>query len=182
MNRAIFFFIAIASAAAQDSTGRLQFDWDKLAAKASEKTDINLEGPTLQMASKFLSGNAEGSAKLKQLVDGLKGVYVKSFEFDQEGQYSEADLNALRSQLRGPEWSKILDTKEKHESSTIHLKTDGKQTRGLVIIAAEPRELTVVEIIGVIDPSMLSELGGTMGIPKMMMGPKVKTAPSKKDD
>jgi hypothetical protein len=182
MNRAVVFFIAIASATAQDSTGRLQFDWDKLAAKASEKTDINLEGPTLQMASKFLSGNAEGSAKIKQLVDGLKGIYVKSFEFEKEGQYSEADLAALRSQLRAPEWSNIVDVKEKHESSAIWLKTDGKQTHGLVVLSAEPKELTFVQIIGVIDPSMLSELGGTMGIPKMMMGPKVKTAPPKKDD
>ena len=115
-------------------------------------------------------------------MDGLKGVYVKSFEFEKEGQYSEADLAALRSQLRAPDWSNIVDVKEKHESSAIWLKTDGKQTQGLVVLSAEPKELTFVQIIGVIDPSMLSELGGTMGIPKMMMGPKAKTAPSKKDD
>jgi len=182
MSRAILFLMLISSARAQDASGRLQFDWDKLAAKASEKTDVNLDGNTLQMASKFLSGNAGDSAKFKQIVDGLKGVYVKSFEFDNEGAYSEADVRALRSQLRAPEWVNIVDVKEKHESSAIYLQTDGKQARGLVIISAEPKELTVVEIVGAIDPSMLSELGGKMGIPKMLMGPKAKTAPAKKDD
>ena len=37
--------------------------------------------------------------------------------------------------------------------------------QGLVILAAEPKELTVVDIVGPIDLDMLSELGGHMGIP-----------------
>jgi hypothetical protein len=182
MSKAAIFFILISAAAAQQSPGLLQFDWEKLAAKAVEKTDINLDGPMLQMGSAFLSHSEGDGAKLKQIVQGLKGVYVKTFEFDKEGQYSEADVTALRSQLRSPEWSTVVDSKEKHESSAIFMKTDGKQVQGLVIISAEPKELTVVQILGSIDPSMLSELGGKMGIPKMEMGPKDKTAPPKKDD
>jgi hypothetical protein len=182
MSKIALFFILISAATAQQSSGVLQFDWDKLAAKAVEKSDINLDGPLLQMASKFLSGQDADTAKIRQAVQGLTGIYVKSFEFDKEGQYTEADVSALRSQLRSPEWSNIVDVKEKHESSAIFLKTDGKQAQGMVIISAEPKELTVVQIIGVVDPSVLSELGGKMGIPKMEMGPKHKTAPPKKDD
>jgi len=83
---------------------RLQFDWSKLAAKAVEKVDLSLEGPMLEMASKFLSGDkTQGDeAKIKQMVQGLKGVYVKTFTFDKEGQYSEADVNALRSSFERP--------------------------------------------------------------------------------
>jgi hypothetical protein len=182
MSKAALFLILISAAAAQQPNGVLQFDWDKLAAKAVGKTDINLDGAMLQMGSGFLSQAGGDAAKLKQVVQGLKGVYVKTFEFDKEGQYSEADVNALRSQLRSPEWSTIVDSKEKHESSAIYMKSDGKQVQGLVIISAEPKELTVVQILGSIDPSMLSELGGKMGIPKMEMGPKTKTAPKKDDD
>jgi hypothetical protein len=186
MNKAMCCFLLVFSAAAQENQ-KLQFDWDKLAAKATEKADINLEGPTLDLASKFLSQSDGDAAKVQKIIQGLKGIYVKHFEFDKEGAYTEADVSAIRSQVKTPEWSNILDVKEKHESTGIFLKTDGKQGQGLVLIAAEPRELTVVQIIGPIDPSMLSDLGGKMGIPKMLMGPKSKPSPkeskpSPKDD
>jgi len=35
----------------------------------------------------------------------------------------------------------------------------------LVVLSAEPKELTVVNIDGPIDPEQLSELSGHMGIP-----------------
>jgi hypothetical protein len=146
-----------------------------------EKVDVSLEGPVLALATMFLSDKGDES-KIKNMVRSLKGVYVKSFTFDKDGQYSEADLNEIRAQVRAPEWSKIVDMQEKHESSAIYLKTDGKQTQGIVILSAEPKELTVVQIIGPIDPSMLSELSGNMGIPKIEKSLKSKTAPSKKDD
>src|SRR5258708_36193744 len=136
----------------------MQFNWDKLSAKAVEKVDVNLQGAVLEMASRFLG--AGDDAKIKQLVQGLKCVYVKSFTFDKEGQYSEADLKELRSYVRGADWSKIVDVQGKQESSAVYLKTDGKQSQGLVVISAGPKELTVVQIIGPIDPSMLSDLGG----------------------
>jgi hypothetical protein len=123
----------------------MQFNWDKLSAKAVEKVDVNLQGPVLEMASKFLG--AGDDAKIKQLVQGLKCVYVKSFTFDKEGQYSEADLNEVRSKVQGTDWSKIVDVQEKRESSTIYMKTDGKQSQGIVVVSAEPKELTVVQII-----------------------------------
>src|SRR5438094_6339086 len=152
MNKLTFFFVMTACAVAQE---RLQFNWDKLAAKAVEKVDVNLEGPMLEMASRFLSGEKGGDeAKIKKLVGGLKGVYVKSFTFDKEGEYSEADLNAIRSQIRPPEWTKIVDVQERHESTGVYLKTNGKITDGVVVLNAEPKELTVVQILGPIDPAM----------------------------
>jgi len=39
-----------------------------------------------------------------------------------------------------------------------------------VVIAAEPKELTVVSIIGSIKPEDLRDLGGNFGIPKMEIG------------
>jgi hypothetical protein len=184
MTKSVLIFILISSCAmAQDKSGRLQFDWDKLAAKATEKVDVNLEGPMLNMASKFL-GDKGDEAKAKQVIQGLSAVYVKSFEFDKEGQYSESDVKALRSQLRSPEWSSIIDIQDKTESLTVHMKTDGKKAQGIVVIAAEPKELTVVQIIGSVDPSMLGALSGQLGIPKMEFGPgsTPKPSPSKKED
>ena len=182
MNKVMCFFVVTSAAAALEPAGPcIQFNWDKLNAKAIEKMDVNLQGPMLQMASKFLGASGD-EAKIKDLVQGLKCVSVKSFTFDKEGQYSEADLNEIRSKVQGADWSKIVDMQEKHESSTIYWKTDGKQSQGIVVLNAEPKELMVVQIMGPIDPGMLSELGGKMGIPKIDLGSKQKTAPAKKDD
>src|SRR5262249_3456473 len=79
MTKAVYFVVLTWCAFAQD---RLQFDWDKLAAKASEKVNVTLEGATLELASRFLSGGDE--TKIKQMVQGLKGVYVRSFTFEKE--------------------------------------------------------------------------------------------------
>ena len=176
MSKLVCFFVLISQADAQ-----IQFNWDKLAAKAVEKVDVTLEGPVLALATMFLSDKGEES-KIKNMVRGLKGVYVKSFTFDKDGQYTEADLAEIRAQVKAPEWSRIVDMQEKHESSAIYLKYDGKQTQGVVVVSAEPRELTVVQIIGPIDPAMLSDLSGNLGIPKIDLGSKQKTTTGKKDD
>src|SRR5882672_2480396 len=135
MNRVICFFVLASCALALEPPNTcMQFNWDKLSAKAVEKLDVNLQGPVLEMASRFLG--AGDDAKIKQLVQGLKCVYVKSFTFDKAGQYSEADLNEIRAYVQAPGWSKIVDVKEKDGSSAIYLRTDGKQTGGIVIVSA----------------------------------------------
>jgi hypothetical protein len=186
MNRLAWLLILSSCGMAQDADSLLQFDWAKLAAKAVEKVDLNLEGPMLEMASKFLSDDKHkgDEATAKQLVQGLKGVYVKHYTFDKEGQYSGADVAGLRAQLRTPEWSNVLDVQEKRESTGIYLRTNGKQISGFALISAEPKEFTVVQIVGAIDPSILSEVGGKFGFPRMELGPKrpAKPAPGKKDD
>ena len=181
MNKVMCFFVLTSCALALEPPNTcMQFNWDKLSAKAVEKVDVNLQGAVLEMASRFLG--AGDDAKIKQLVQGLKCVYVKSFTFDKEGQYSEADLSEVRTRVQGADWSKVVDMQEKRESSTIYMKTDGKQSQGIVVVSTEPKELTVVQIIGPIDPAVLSELGGKMGIPKIDLGSKQKTTTGKKDD
>src|SRR5581483_295460 len=149
--------------------------FDELGAKAKENVNITLDRDTLAMAGKFLSGDKGNDAKLKELVAGVRAIYVRSFEFDKPNQYSKKDLDAFRAQFRAPGWSKIVEvqSKEDNEHTEIHIKKDGKQIAGLAIIAAEPEELTLVLIDGPMDPSKLAELGGNFGIPRIEMGPKV---------
>lgn len=50
---------------------------------------------------------------------------------------------------------------------------DKGKIAGLVVIAAEPREFTIVNIVGPIDLDQLSSLGGQFGIPKVdLKGPQ----------
>jgi hypothetical protein len=142
---------------------------EKLAAKATEVADVTLEGPLLQLATKFLSSEDSDEAGVKELIAGLKGVYVKSFEFEQEGAYSKSDLDSVREQLRGPGWTRMVNvqSKEDKEMVEIYTMTEGDKITGLAVLTAEPQELTVVNIVGPVNLDKLSKLGGHMGIPRV---------------
>jgi hypothetical protein len=88
-------------------------------------------------------------AQLKSIMKGLKGIYIKSFEFDQASQYSKADVEAVRSQLSS-QWTKVVQSidKRSNQHDEIYLLKNGEQVGGVVILVAEPRELTVVNIVG----------------------------------
>jgi hypothetical protein len=153
---------------------------DKLGKNATESTNITLDGDSLKMAGNFL-GDSES---IKPLVKNLKGVYVRSFEFAKPGQYNEADLNPLREYLKAAQWNKILDVKEASETSEIYLQTlPNNQLGGLAIISAEPTEVNVVFITGVLNMADVAKLSGNLGIPEI---PNItifnngKKAPAKK--
>ncbi len=162
---------------------RMPANLDRLAAKASEVVDVSLDGALLQLASRFLSEKDPDEANVKRLVGGLKGVYVKSFEFDDRDQYKQSDVDELRSQLRAPGWARIVGARSNKngENSEIYLKTDAGQISGLAIIVTEPRELTIVNIIGSIRPEDIRDLGGHLGIPKIDIGGGKDKDKSKKD-
>src|SRR4051812_26844504 len=76
---------------------------DRLAERAKESVNVTLDSSMLQLASGFLSNDPE-EKQVKKLISKLKGVYVRSFEFDKEGQYSMSDVEAVRLQLKAPGW------------------------------------------------------------------------------
>jgi len=146
-------------------SAQIQIGLDQLASKAKETVDITLDGAMLQMAGKFFSGGKSDDSKAKNLLANLKAISVKNFEFAQEGQYRQEDLDPIRAQLKAPGWSKILGDRSDKETSEIFTKSDGTRITGFAILAAEPKELTVVYIEGAIDLADLAQLGGRFGIP-----------------
>ena len=156
-----------AGAMAQDA--RIQTSaLDALAAKASQTVDVNIDERLMQLTAKFLSRKDPDEAKVKDLVNGLKGIYVKSFEFETEGQYSAADLEGIRSQLRNSAWIKIVNVNSKKEGSVeVYLMQTGSVVSGLAVLATQPKEVTVVNIVGPVDLDKLSELEGNFGVPEL---------------
>jgi hypothetical protein len=142
---------------------------DRLAAKASEVVDITMDANLLQLASRFLSDKKADDAQVRKLIAGLKGIYVKSFEFEKAGEYQDSDVEPVRAQLRVPAWSRIVGVRSQKsgDNSEVYLKTENGKIGGLAILVTEPKELTIVSIEGTIDPDQLSELGGHFGIPKV---------------
>ena len=97
---------------------------------------------------------------------GITGIYVKSFEFDAPNMYAESDVEAIRKQVSGSGWSRVISVREKGKLTEIYFWRDGDTTGGLVVISAETNNgLTVVNIVGRVNLASLGALGPM--IPKM---------------
>jgi Domain of unknown function (DUF4252) len=162
MKRLMFLFLL---AAAWVHAQGLKLDaLDKLAAKATDSVTVTLDGQLLQLASRFLSDDPD-QAQVKKLVAGLKGVYVRNFEFAKPGQYQDSDLDGIRSQLKDAKWKHIVEVRGK-DHADVCLRQENDKITGLAVVVAEPNELTVIYIDGPIDMEGLSKLGGNFGIPE----------------
>lgn len=161
---------ATATLAAQAQEVRIQLgNLDKLEARASESVDVTLDGKLLNIATMFLDSKKPQEAAIKDLVAGLKGVYVRMYEFDKEGEYSIADVDSVRTQLRAPAWTRMAGVKSKKEGENIevYMTMTGSQIGGITVIATEPKQLTVVNIVGMLDLEKLVKLSGKFGIPSI---------------
>jgi hypothetical protein len=144
---------------------RLQLNnLDKLSSKATHVTEVTLDGALLELAAKFMEmDNDPEAAQLKDIIRNLKGIYIKSFEFDEASQYSQADVEAIRTQLAAPGWAKIVTDIDKRtgEKNEIYLLKNGDQIAGVAILVAEARELTVVNIVGPVPIEKIAAIENT---------------------
>ena len=165
---------------------------EKLEALASETVNVSLDTTLLSLAARFMDADDEDSAKVRALVGGLKGVYVRSFEFGADGAFGPAEVEGIRRQLSGPGWSRMagIRSKKEHADVDVYLWLDGDRIGGLGILASEPRRFTIVNIVGAIDLDQLRRLEG-LGLPRLDLekskdkdkpGKAPKDKPKGKDD
>ncbi|HWC96112.1 MAG TPA: DUF4252 domain-containing protein [Candidatus Sulfopaludibacter sp.] len=155
---------------------QFKFNLDHLTAKASNVVDISLGGPLLQLGARFLDSKDPDQAAVKKMVAGLEGIYVKSFTFNMPGVWTMADLDAVRSQLKSPEWMKMVGytSSADGENAEIYMRMEDKKINGVAVLVSGPKELTVVNIAGPVDLESLAALGGHFGVPKLVPPPRKK--------
>jgi len=134
---------------------------EKLGAKAKDSVNITLDGPLLQLAGQFMGANEQS---IKAIISSLKAIHVRTFEFDRGGEFSDADIEPVRTQLRSG-WARIIDMKDGDERVEVYVKQDKEKLGGLVLLATERKELSIIHIDGPIDLRQLSQLSGHLGIP-----------------
>ena len=174
MNARIFLCLAVlgltAGPAVAQSRGQLKLpEFPTLADKASESVVVTLDQKLLGLGCRWLSEDDPEEARVKKLCTSLTGIYVRNFTFNDDYAYPKADIDAVRRQLNAPGWSRIVEARSKHEQSDVNvfMFVEGDKARGLAIIASEPREFTIVNIVGNIDLEDLHELEGRFGVPEM---------------
>jgi Domain of unknown function (DUF4252) len=167
-NRILTFVLASAALAvpvvAQNSELPLPPPIEKeLAARASNVTEVTLGKNMLAFASKFMNGKDKDDDSTRQLIQGLDGIYVREYEFDKEGQYSPEDIEQLRKYFETSEWTPMVRERERKtgETTDVMVKLVNGESHGMFILTAEPKELTIVLILG---PIRMDELGMLKGL------------------
>lgn len=151
--------------------GKIDLSRLDYATTAVETVEVTLDGPLLRMAAKFMQSQEGDDREIAAMIETLQGIYVKSFTFDEPGKWAAKDLAAIKAQI-GPQWQRIVNVKSRDgEDVEIYFLPRGDVLDGIVIVAAEADELTVVNLVGHIDLDKLSRLENQFGIPEMGLDP-----------
>ena len=77
------------------------------------------------------------------------------------------------SQLRGGGWNKIIGVTSKKDGDNVevYVLNIGDAIGGLAVVSMEPKEFTVVNIVGPIDLDKLTQLEGSFGVPYLNLPP-----------
>jgi len=173
-----------ASAHAQDALPAPSPIEKTLAERATHVTEVTLDKNMLALASKFMAKDKdddEDDKAVKQMIQNLKGVYVREYEFDKDHSYTAAELEGLRKYFENSDWSPMVHERTKGivEGTDVYVKLVNGQMQGLFVLDAEARELSLVLILGPVDIDKISQLGGAFGIPKDAMKKAEKKAEGK---
>jgi hypothetical protein len=152
---------------------QVKLNLDHLAAKAANAVDLSLSGGTLKFAARFLDNNDPEEAKVKRLLAGIDGIYIRHFEFKRDNEWTAADADSVRGQLKAPDWSRIVGYKsaEDGENADVYIRAQNDKVSGVAILYTSAREFTVVNIVGSIDLDSLADLSGHLGLPKLEQTP-----------
>ena len=176
---------AVAPAYAQDPARVDMSHLDKFADRADKVIDVTVNQQLLLLAASFLNPKrSPDEAKIKELILGLKGIFVKRFEFEKDNEYTMADVDSIRTQLNAPGWAHVANVRSKREGNyDVVIMSEGSVIKGLAVLAAEAKAFTVVNIVGPIDLAKLAELEGKFGIPHFGLEqiPGVTVTDKKKD-
>jgi len=156
---------------AQQGGGRLRLEsLERLAPKAAEAVNIEIDGFLIKFAGSVLSDDDEEERAIKEIVAGLKGVYVKSYEFKSAGQFAEADVAAVREQLRAPLWTRLVGVESRgvdFGDAELYVASAGGRVEGLALLVVQPKEVTVINIVGAVDADKLKKLVDTLNLPRV---------------
>ena len=127
---------------------------EKFAKGASDVTEINLDPKMMGM----VPGGAGGMAHK------MKFMVIHTYTYPKAGMYNDEDVEAYRKKLQDGTWSCSIHVKDKDGTTDICSRTSpDHEGSEMVILAAEPKELTFIHMSGDMSLEDLSRMGGRMG-------------------
>jgi hypothetical protein len=129
--------------------------------QATQTFDLKLGPVRLAVARWFLGkGDDPDAAALRETLKACKAVHVRHYEFGADAEYPLADIEAIRTQLVGRGWDQMVTVRDRkaRENTDVYVRFDHDKITGLFVLNSEPRELTIVNIAGSLDPLQIDKL------------------------
>ena len=146
------------------------------------KVEVNLSGKLISLVAKA----AKSEPEVTELLNMLKGVYVRVYE---KGTTTSNELTRhYENKLEKEKWEVIAKVKEETETVQVRLLLGEDIIFGLFVMVAGEIEVTLVNIVGEINPERIGELLenlNNLGLPHiedMDIGTDDMSKSSKKDE
>ena len=162
-------------ASAQGAQLRLP-SFDNLQQKAISSVNVSIGSFMLGLVGNLVDDQDKEAAELKKTLLGLKSVQVRSFQFNSDNVYSQSDVEAVRSQLSGPGWNRLVQVRDRNKKEDVDvylaMDMDKHTVTGVAIIVSDPRKFTILNLVGSVDLDQIAKLrqtfepGRPMGQPK----------------
>ncbi len=171
--------IALATVSAYGQDARLHFEkLNGLETRAKDVVEVNVDGKLLELAKRVTAKVNDADAKtIGQAISGLKGIYVRVYNFEKDNEYNMGDVDEIRNQLTAPGWEKVANVRSKKNEQKVDVYTmfTGDVMSGVAVVISESKSIALVNVIGPIDIETLVQLSGRMNIPKIDIDGSVKT-------
>ncbi len=157
---------ATAQKEAEPSDSALHFA--SLEHKADEVVKVNLWGRSLEQAKKLLGLRKNVTGSVRSFMNGLTAVYRRTYRF-RGGQANEKDVEPVHRRLTEDGWVPLIETEDrrKPQALSVYSYYENEEVAGMTVVSSEPREVTVLKIMGPVNFEALSAIGSGMGLPVM---------------
>lgn len=147
---------SLASAAPAQVKDDLFAGTEKFAKGATEVTEINLDPKML--------GLIPGAKDNSGLAHKMKFVVIHTYEYDKPGMYRAEDVEVYRKKLSDGSWICGVHVRDKSGTTDICSRQSvDREGTEMVILTAEPKELTFIHLSGSISLDDLSRMGESVG-------------------
>src|SRR5690348_18157454 len=82
--------------------------FESLRLRATESVDLTLGALPLHLAAWLMDDHDQDSAEVKKTVKAVKSLQIRSYKFDSDVAYPQAVIDAVRSQLSRPGWTRLV--------------------------------------------------------------------------
>lgn len=160
-------FLASTARAAMPKQSPGVFDFGTVTASAAERgsiTEVNLSTPLLRLAARTAE---EKEPEAAQILARLKSVRVTVVGLSESNRaLADEDVSKVRAVLANTGWEQVVRVQESGADLAVHFKMRGAEAvEGVVVTLFDgQKEAVLVNVVGDISPSELSQLGDRLRI------------------
>jgi len=135
-------------------------DFTHLRGKATESIDLSFGSFSLFIARRFVGDDDPQGAAVKDLLQGVRKVHLRHYEFADDFVYAKSDLDRVRAELTARGCKTLAHVRDNRNSEDVDICAvlDAEEITGFAIVVSEPREFTIINVVGKLELQKVAAL------------------------